>query len=398
MRILVLHNRYQLPGGEDTAVAQEVSMLRRGGHTVDLLLENNDDIRTPFARIGAAVNSFYSLKSRNLVRARIRECKPDVVHVHNFVAKLTPSVYDACREVGVPVIQTLHNYRIICPGAILFRDGKPCETCVGMSLALPAIVHGCYRGSHVGTAVMAATFGLHRYLGTWNNSVARYIALTEFGRSKFIAGGLPPEKIIVKPNSADDPGPGKHEGDFLLYVGRLTEEKGIGVLLEAVKKNALPLPLKIVGNGPMQEDVARLADAGRLEWLPQCTREEVFRLMKDASCLLFPSLWFEGMPMVIVEGLATGLPIIASDLGSIPEMVKHGENGFLFHPRDTESLAKAVVDLCCSSREFQEQMRNNARAFYLDSFEPENNARQLLKIYRQSIRVHEQAARTVALA
>jgi glycosyltransferase involved in cell wall biosynthesis len=391
MRILVLHNKYQLAGGEDTVAAQEVSMLRQRGHSVDMLLEDNSDIRTPLARISTAINSFYSFKSRSLVEARIREWKPAVVHVHNFFAKLTPSVYDACQKFGVPVIQTLHNYRLICPGATLFRNGKPCQSCVGMPLALPAIVHGCYRGSRIGTAVTAASFGLHRYLGTWNNSVTQYIALTEFGRKQFIAGGLPSGKISVKPNAVEDPGLGTHKGNFLLYVGRLAEEKGIRVLLEAVRKNALPLPLKVVGTGPLQEEVAKLANTGRLEWLQQLQREKIIGLMKDATGLLFPSLWYEGMPMVIVEGLATGLPIIASDLGSMSELVKHGENGLLFSPGDAESLSKAAADLC-NTPDLQEQIHRAARAFYLRHCEPGVNTRQLLKIYGESMLLREQVA------
>ncbi len=324
-------------------------MLRLRGHDVDLLLEENGDNRTPLARIGTAIDSFYSFKSRNLVEARIREWKPSVVHVHNFFAKLTPSIYDACQRLNVPVVQTLHNYRLICPGAILFRNGKTCQSCVGMSFAFPAIVHGCYRGSRIGTAVTAAGFGLHRYLGTWNKSVTQYIALTEFGRKQFIAGGLASEKIVVKPNAVDDPGPGPHTGSFLLYVGRLTEEKGIRVLLEAVEKCALPLPLKVVGMGPLQEEVGKLADAGKLEWLQQLPREKIIGLMKDATSLLFPSLWYEGMPMVILEGLATGLPIIASDLGAIPELVKkHGKNGLLF-VRETRSHCRKRLPCCAAT-------------------------------------------------
>ena len=391
MRILVLHNRYQQAGGEDTVVAQEVSMLRRRGHSVDLLLEDNSNIRTPLSRITTAINSLYSFKSRSLVEGRIRAWKPDVVHVHNFFAKFTPSVYDACQKLDVPVVQTLHNYRIICPGAILYRNGKPCQSCVGMTLAIPAIVHGCYRDSHVGTAVNAAGFGLHRLLGTWNNSVTQYIALTEFGRKQFIAGGLPAGKIVVKPNAVDDRGPGTHEGNFLLYVGRLVEEKGIPVLLDAVRKKALPLPLKIVGTGPLKEEVAKLAASGKLEWLEECPRESVLKLMKEATCLLFPSMWFEGMPMVILEGLATGLPIIASDMGSMPELVKHGENGLLFEPGDTESLAKAAARLC-NDRQFQIKIHHKARAFYLENFEPLNNTLQLLAIYKDAMRSQEQVA------
>ena len=232
---------------------------------------------------------------------------------------------------------------------------------------------------------------MHRARGTWNHAVTQYIALTEFGRRQFVEGGLPASKIVVKPNSVDDPGPGTHHGDYLLFVGRLTEEKGVRVLLDATRKNALPLPLKIVGTGPLDEEVAHVAAQGKVEWLKQRSREDVTQLMKDATALLFPSTWFEGMPMVILEGLATGLPIIASDLGSMPELVKNGENGVLFTPGDGEALSLAATRVC-NNRELQEQIHRRARASYLEHFEPTRNTNQLLLIYEEALRVPERMA------
>jgi glycosyltransferase involved in cell wall biosynthesis len=384
MRVLVLHNRYQFSGGEDTAVAQETGMLQERGHEVDLLLEDNDDVHGIGPQIQAAVNSIYSRKSYEIVRRRIAGKKPDVVHVHNFFPKFTPSVYTACRDAGVPVVQTLHNFRIICPGTLLYRDGHVCQDCVGRRIAWPGALHGCYRQSRVGTAVVAAGIGVHHLCGTWKKIVSQYIALTEFSRGQFIAGGLPEEKITVKPNSADDPGTGSHEGKFLLFAGRLTPEKGVRVLVEAATRNLLPLPLKILGTGPLSQEVANLGAARKVEWLEQCPRAEVIRLMKDAACLVFPSLWFEGMPMVIVEAFATGLPVVASNLGSMSQMIKHEHTGLLFEPENTQAMADCVSRLLADAA-LHSRIQRNARAEYLEQFDPEANTRCLLQIYERAI-------------
>jgi glycosyltransferase involved in cell wall biosynthesis len=384
MRVLILHNRYQLSGGEDTVVAQELNMLRERGHDAELLQLDNDDIQGLLSQIQTAVNSVYSQKSYELLRASLREKKPDVVHVHNFFPKFSPSVYAACTDSGVPVVQTLHNFRIICPGALLFRDGHVCQDCVGRIVAWPAVLHGCYRQSRVGTAVVSAGIAFHHLRGTWKDSVTRYIALTEFSRDQFIAGGLPASKIIVKPNSVDDPGVGAHDQKFLLFAGRLTPEKGVRFLLDAVSRNLLPLPLKIVGTGPLSDEVAALSAAGKVHWLEQCSRAEVIRLMKAASCLLFPSLWFEGMPMVLVESFATGLPVIGSNLGSMSQLIKHEQTGLLFEPGNTQALVDSLNRLV-SDEALLSKMQQNARSEYLEQFETEANACRLLQIYEQAI-------------
>jgi glycosyltransferase involved in cell wall biosynthesis len=384
MRVLLLHNRYQLAGGEDTVVAQESRMLLERGHDVELLLENNDSIDGFWAQLQTAVDSIYSRKSYSLVRARIREFQPDVVHVHNSFPKLTPSVYAACKDSGVPVIQTLHNFRIVCPGTLLFRDGHICQDCVGRTIAWPAILHGCYRNSCAGTAAVAAGTAFHHLRGAWKNAVSQYIALTEFSRRQFVAGGLPEAKITVKPNSVSDPGNGAHHEQFLLFAGRLTKEKGVHVLLEAASRELLPLPLKIVGTGPLAAEAAELRAAGKLEWLEQCSREEVLRLMKSAIGLLFPSLWFEGMPMVLVEALATGLPVIASDLGSMPEMIRHGETGMLFEPGNVGQMVGCAARLV-SDNLLRENIQQSARASFLAHFAPDANVRRLEQIYECAI-------------
>jgi glycosyltransferase involved in cell wall biosynthesis len=386
MRVLILHNRYQLPGGEDTVVAQESQMLRERGHEVEILEENNDDIRGFRAQLQTAVVSIYSKKSYEVVRFRINQVRPDVVHVHNLFPKLTPAVYAACNDANVPVIQTLHNFRIICPGTILYRNGQICQDCVGRSIAWPGVMRGCYRGSCAGTAAVAVGTAFHHLRGTWKNGVSQYIALTEFSRSQFVAGGLPAEKITVKPNSVNDPGVGAHDGKFLLFVGRLTPEKGVRLLLQAASQNLLPLPLKMVGTGPLTQEVAPLAAAGKVEWLEQCSRADVLRLMKEATALVFPSQWFEGMPMVLLEALATGLPVVASNLGSMPEMIQHQQTGLLFAPGNVREMMNQTARLV-SDQDLLEKIQQNARAEFLKKFEPEANTRHLLQIYQQAITV-----------
>jgi glycosyltransferase involved in cell wall biosynthesis len=359
-------------------------MLRERGHTVELLEENNDGIDGFWAQLQTALDSIYSRKSYELVRTRIRRFQPDAVHVHNSFPKFTPSVYSACVDCAVPVIQTVHNFRIICPGTLLFRDGHICQDCVGRTLAWPAALHGCYRNSRAGTATIALGTAFHHLRGTWKNDVSQYIALTEFSRRQLVIGGLPEAKITVKPNSVNDPGAGAHDGNFLLFAGRLAPEKGVCLLLEAATQNLLPLPLKIVGTGPMAPEAAKLQAAGKLEWLEQSPREEVLQLMKSATALLFPSLWFEGMPMVLVEALATGLPVIASDLGSMAEMIRHEETGMLFEPGNVGRMVDCTRRLV-SDHLLRTSIRHNARASYLLHFVPEANVRRLEQIYERAI-------------
>lgn len=388
MRVLLLHNRYQVPGGEDTVVQQETAMLREAGLTVDLLEADNDAIGTIAQKLKTALLVPYSLPARKQVAERIRQFRPDVVHVHNFFPALTPSVYDACRSARVPVVQTLHNYRLMCANALLFRQGKVCTECLGLSFPLPAILHGCYRDSRLGSAAIAAMICGHRLRNTWTSRVTRFIALTEFARGLFTSEmGIPQDQIVVKPNAAADPGLGDGAGGYALYIGRLSEEKGIETLLDAaLHGGGLGIPLKIAGSGPLQSRVEDAQIPGKLEYLGQQNPAEVRRLMQQARVLLIPSLWYEGLPMVVPEAFGTGLPIVASRIGSLQTLIEEGGNGLLVEPGNAAALAEAVRRLT-SNASLELSLRLEARRTYEALYRPNANLRLLLDIYEQALQV-----------
>jgi glycosyltransferase involved in cell wall biosynthesis len=381
LRILLLHNSYHYRGGEDIAVEQEFALLQEHGHDVRLLLEHNDSISGVAGAVSAACSAVYSARSRQRVADELRAFRPEVVHVHNFFPLLSPSVYLACRDVGVPVLQTLHNYRLICPGVNLFRDGRACEDCVGRSVPWPGVLHGCYRGSRAGTAAVAAMVGIHNALNTWSHAVDAYIALTEFARRKLIAGGLPAEKFHVKPNFVTpDPGAGPGDGGFALYVGRLSEGKGIDVLLDAWKLLETKIPLVIVGEGPMASKVALTARTIGADYRGPLSRPEVAECMRRAKMLVFPSVWYEAFPLVIAEAFACGLPVLTSDAGSAAELIDNGRTGLYFRNGDPKDLA-AKVEFLWREQELLGRMRKEARAEYETHYNSECNYARLMQIY-----------------
>lgn len=387
MKILLLHNRYQIAGGEDTAFRQEVTMLCDAGHTVDVLEVNNDDITTVAQRIKTAAQVLYSSSSSRLVADRIAQLQPDIAHVHNFFPRLSPSIYDACRDAAVPVVQTLHNYRLVCANALLFREDEVCTECLGHTIPYPAVVHGCYRQSRLGTVPVAAMIGFHRLRRTWANRVDRFIALTEFARDLFVTrAGIPAEHIAVKPNAVADPGIGDGSGGYALYVGRLSPEKGIDVLLRAAADGAGIL-LKIAGTGPLQQRVQRLQIPGRIEYLGWQEAEGIRRLMREARVLVLPSLWYEGLPMVVPEALGTGLPIIASNIGALSTLIDDGRNGLLIPPGDAAAFANALRR-AASDPAFAREFRHQARLTYDSRYRPDMNLHIQMQIYEAAIQTH----------
>ncbi len=386
MRTVVqVHNHYQQSGGEDVVVAAERALLETHAHRVVCLTADNTAIRSKYP-LTVAVRTVWSQRSYRSLRGLIRATRPDVVHVHNTLPLLSPSVYYAARAEGIPVVQTLHNYRLLCPVATLYRDGRVCETCVGRGIPWPGLVHGCYRGSRAATGPVVGMLAAHRALGTWTRMVTVYIALTEFARQKFIDGGLPSEKIVVKPNFVyPDPGPGEGSAKSALYVGRLTPEKGIDTLLKAWGCLSPLVRLKVVGDGPLAPVVAEAATRLKgVEYLGRKSRDEVLALMKEATVLVFPSESYEGFPMTIAEAYATGLPVIASDLGAMASLVRHERTGLLFRPGDPDDLA-AKVDWVLSHPHELLRMRQEARGEYEAKYTAEQNYRMLMGIYDRAI-------------
>jgi len=338
--VAVVHNRYQHTGGEDAAVAAESALLEARGHPVVRYTLDNRSIPDT-GRVALARNTLWNDAAYRDLRRLFRDEAPRVAHFHNTFPLVSPAAYYAARDEGVPVVQTLHNFRLLCPNALLFRDGRVCEDCLGRPVPWPGVVHACYRGSRPATAAAAAMLGLHHALGTWRRTVHVYVTLTEFARLKFIEGGIPAERIVVKPNFlCADPGVGEHAGDFALFVGRLSAEKGVGTLLDAWRRLGGGYPLRIVGSGPLEATADRTTPG--VEWLGQQPRERVLALMREAAFLVFPSECYEGLPMTLVEAFATGLPVVASGHGSMAEVVHDHRTGRHFAAGDAGDLAATV--------------------------------------------------------
>lgn len=376
MRVLMVHNAYQQRGGEDSVVESEVALLRQHGHEVHVYERHNDEIgQTPKWRLAA--QTLWSSRTVLDVQALIAGFKPDVMHVHNTMPLVSPSVYWAASKLGVPVVQTLHNFRLLCPQAMFVREGRVCEDCLG-KVPWRGVLHKCYRDSGIQSAVMAGMLTTHRALGTFATKVDKFIALNEFCRAKMIEGGLDGDRICVKPNFVDWlPAPRWDQRLGGLYLGRLTPEKGVDVLLRALVHRP-GQRLRVVGGGPMADAVAAAPGAAYLGFLPLT---EIWGHLSTASYMVVPSVWYEGFPRTIVEAFASGVPVIASRLGSLAEVVSDGKTGLLFNPGDEQDLA-AKLAWAESHPQDMIRMGRAARAEYEARYTPERNLLELTEIYR----------------
>jgi glycosyltransferase involved in cell wall biosynthesis len=384
VRILVAHNRYQYSGGEDGVVRDEVALLERHGHAVRLIEQDNDAIRGLRGKITAAASVFYSSSSRARMKQAIDDFHPDLVHVHNWFPMLSPSVFMEASAAGVPTVQTLHNFRMLCANALLYRNGAVCTDCLGKSLPLDGVAHGCYRGSRTGSAVVTAAYGLHRFLNTWD-CVDLFIAVSDFQRDILVRGGLPAEKIVVKPNfiGSDTLHADGNPEDFALFVGRLSPEKGIRTLLSGWNSGRIPLLLKIIGDGPMADEVRSSAGRNGIEYLGAQVPEAVYRQMAKARFLVFPSDCFETFGRTIIEAFSQGTPVLAANLGGVPELVQEGVTGYRFAAGNAEALV-AGTERFPGGGDYQ-RMRQRCRDEFLGKFTAQINYNLLMEIYARAI-------------
>lgn len=380
--ILMVHNAYQHRGGEDSVVDTEIKLLRSHGHKVIEYRRCNDELNQ-MSRSTAALQTFWSRDTAHKVAELITHERIDVVHCHNTFPLISPAVYWAAARARVPVVQTLHNFRLICPQALMLRNGVPCEDCVG-HVPWRGVMHGCYRESKIQTGVLAGMLTTHRVLGTWRNKVTRYIALNEFCRQKFIQGGLPADRIVVKPNFVDA-GPASLNGERrgALYVGRLSQEKGIRVLADAMRKLQGRVALTVAGTGPQADLLAGLPGVTLLGALPS---DQVLRLMRQAQMLVLPSICYENFPRTLVEAFGCGLPVLASRLGAMAHLVEEGLNGTLFEPGNSDALSIAMGSLVADPARWAE-MGLAARRTYEESLTPEINYKILMQIYADALSV-----------
>jgi len=385
MKVLLAHNFYQQPGGEDQVFADEGLLLESHGHEVIRYTVHNDAVES-MGRLSLAARTIWNRQSYRELRDLVRRERPAVAHFQNTFPLISPSAYFAVRREGAAVVQELPNYRLLCPAAVLFREGRACEDCVGKAIAWRGVVHKCYRGNRGATAVVAAMTAVHRFAGTWENAVDAYITLTEEGREKFIAGGLPADKLRVKGNFVfPDPGIGDGSGGYAVFVGRLSPEKGIDTLLEGWSRLQIPLPLKVVGDGPLAAMVqAAAAKNPAIQWLGRQPPTEVLKIVGAAVFLLCPSKWSEtGGPKTVLESLAKGTPVIASRLGSMREVIDDGRTGLHFEPGNADDLADRVRAILMD-RQRLEAMRIEARRDYESRFTAESNYAVLMQIYERA--------------
>lgn len=382
MKVLLCHNYYQQPGGEDQVFADETALLTQFGHEVQQFTLHNDEI-DGMSSWTMARRTLWSRETYQQLRQRLRAVRPDIVHFTNTFPLISPAAYYAAQAEGVPVVQSLHNYRLLCPNAQLLRDGRPCEDCLGKLIAWPGVRHACYRQSRAATAVVAGMLGLHRALGTWKTKVDAYIALAEFSRRKFVEHGLPAARLHVKPNFVHPvPEMGTGEGGYATFVGRLSPEKGIDVLLNAWARLQAPIRLRIVGDGPLADRVRKAAAAdNRIEWLGRQPSAEVLRTMSEAACLVMPSIWYEVCPKTLLESLAVGTPVLASRLGAMAEFIDDGRTGRHFTPGDPQDLADQLQRML-GNRYALEAMRIAAREEFLSKYTAQRNYELLIDIYR----------------
>ncbi|HYW66868.1 MAG TPA: glycosyltransferase [Candidatus Dormibacteraeota bacterium] len=390
MKILLVHNTYQHQGGEDVILREESRLLESHGHVVIHYERDNDELRgrSGLGALAAAGQTVWSFSSYGAVNEILKKEKPDLAHFHNTFPLISPSAYYACAKEGVPVVQTLHNYRLLCPAASMVRDGKVCESCLGRAIPWPGVVHACYRGSRPATLATAAMLAVHRALRTYREKVNVYIALSEFARGKFIEGGLPADRIVVKSNFvADRTTRQASRGDYALFVGRLSEEKGPQLLPTAWQAMKSQIPLRIVGDGPLwkplREDIERDGLALRIELMGRRSPDEVASLIGGARVLIAPSICYETFGLTVVEAYSCGRPVIVSRIGALAEIVQDGVTGLHFEPGNAADLA-AKVEWAWNHPDAMAEMGRAARREYEAKYTPEINYQILMRIYEQA--------------
>lgn len=385
MKVLVAHNKYQHPGGEDIVFENEARLLATSGYDVRTLVLSNDAIGSYADKVLTSLRTVENPRGIALMSRAVENFKPDIVHIHNFFPLFSPAVYEACRQRGSAVVQTLHNYRPICANGQLLRHGKTCDLCIQGSPIWGA-VHRCYRGSLLGSVAVARMIATHRKRRTWAKHVSQFLVLSQFARSVFIQAGFPADRLFVKPNFIDDPGePEQTERRAALFVGRLSHEKGVRFLIEASAR--YNFPVRIAGDGPDSKPLQDMAQSN-VCFLGRLSRESVLKEMRHAGVVVVPSLWYEGFPMVILEAFASETPVIVSSLGALAEIVEHGVNGFHVPPGNSDQLGLRIRALL-ENRLLAREVGLAARRAYLERYTPAANLAAIKCAYSKAVARHD---------
>ena len=387
MNILFIHNKYRQYGGEDRAVELETSILIEKGHQVRTIFFDNRSISNSFLGIPSSFRAIYNFSSARKVSKMISEFRPDIIHVHNLFLVASPSILFAAAKHKIPVVLTLHNYRLICANALLLRNYQPCELCVSSKFPLHGIRYKCYRRSASASALVTAITGVHKLFNTWKDKIHTFITLNEFSRLKFVHSSLhvAADRMITKPNFVADPGEtNQPREDFYLFAGRIVIEKGVHVLAAAFAR--MPEEnIIIIGDGPEKQELERqFISNTNICFKGHLDKQDVNKYMKRCKAFICPSIWYEGSPLTILEAFATGTPVIASKLGSMAESITDGFNGLHFTTGDAD-------DLCTRIRLFKKETENNtsfyknARQTYLEKYHPDKHYQAILNIYEKAI-------------
>jgi glycosyltransferase involved in cell wall biosynthesis len=384
MRILLVHNYYTVRGGEDAVFENERDMLERAGHEVLTYTAHNKNINGFFSSLRTIVNMFFSLSHYNNIKETIIAYEPEIVHVHNYFPLISPSVFYCCKKLNIPVVHTLHNYRPICPTALLMHKGDITEKSITDG-PWWTVKHKVYRESFVGTLFLALMISLHKNISTWGKKVDGFICLTNFAKDIYIASGWPENKIFVKPNFVPNIASDIDKailGDerFAVFVGRLSEEKGIHLLLEAWE--CVPYKLIVIGSGPLDGHIGN--DNPNVIFTGNKDKSSVLKYIKAAEFLVMASTWYEGLPMVLIEAFSQGTPVLVPALGGMNEVVSDGFNGIKFIPGDSASLSDNALRLFHSS-DLIEKLGKNAFSIYLKHYSENSNLSNLISIYEDVI-------------
>lgn len=391
MKILQIHNKYKLLGGEDTVLKLEKDLLIENGHQVNTFQITNEKIETPsfLSKIKLGLNTIWSRQSYKRIIRELKVQKPDIIHIHNTFPLLSPSIYWAIKKQNIPVVLTLHNYRLVCANALLLKDNLPCEKCVG-EIGTKALFYKCYRNSLTATLPLFLMNLFHKIIGTYRNKIDAFITLTEFSKSIFIKGGIPPNKVFVKPNfiTLDNniiikPSDRKD----IVFVGRVSEEKGVDLLLKAWEqiKAYDNNNLIIIGDGPEKEKLEKQYNLQNVKWLGWQDRNNVLKIVSHSKYFIMTSKCYEGFPMVILEAMSKSVPVIVPNHAGFPEIVKEVYSGFLFTPNDVQSIKSTIEKAIELSDKKYEKLCHNSRVKFDEFYSSDINYKMLLEIYRKAI-------------
>jgi glycosyltransferase involved in cell wall biosynthesis len=388
MRILIIHNHYLQSGGEDEVVESEKAMLEKYGHDVILYQRSNREIQQfrLFKKIKYFVKDIYgSDEIYKQLRSLIKKEKPEIAHVHNTFYLLSPSVYEACYDEHIPVVQTLHNYRFLCPVATFYRDGKICQDCLRYG-TISAIKHKCWKNSAVLSWILVKVIEMFNRKNILSKKISHFIALSQFSRNQFLEKKeFPSGHLSVKPNFVDnDFDFSDNREKYGLYVGGFFPYKGIETLTRSLDDVKQPFHLKLIGDGDLFAELRSKSYRHRVEFLGRLSFKETNEHIKKARFVIVPSECFENFPRVIVESYACGVPVIASRIGAIAELVKDHETGLLFEPKDVKDLAEKI-NFLISHDEDVKRLGQNAYREYKDKYTMEKNYQQLLAVYKEYV-------------